>query len=218
MYRFKTYEQRDDESRYSVKESKKSNLTVVTVRSADNILIESILKGDGQSFEKLYNKYCREFLLICIRYAKSKVEAEDFLQDAFITVYKDLPKFNSEIAGFRTWARRVVVNVCLQKVRKLSHKVVIEDIQAVENHSNDLKNTPLESLSIKEMSSLIQQLPDGYRTVFNMYVIDGFDHKEIAEQLNISPSTSRTQLMKAKKILKQQYLLNEEYLDLPKYG
>lgn len=218
MHRLKPHEQRNDKWRYSAREPKKSNLTLVTVRSADNLLIESILKGNERAFETLYNKYSREFLLICMRYSKSKVEAEDFLQDSFITIYKDLSKFKPEIAGFRTWARRVVVNVCLQRVRKLSYKMVIEDIQTIKQQPNEIKETPLESLSLKEMTSLIQQLPSGYRTVFNLYVIDGFDHKEIAEKLNITASTSRTQLMKAKKILRQQYLLNDEYIILPKYG
>ena len=218
MHRLKPHEQRNDKWRYSAREPKKSNLTLVTVRSADNLLIESILKGNERAFETLYNKYSREFLLICMRYSKSNVEAEDFLQDSFITIYKDLSKFKPEIAGFRTWARRVVVNVCLQRVRKLSYKMVIEDIQTIKQQPNEIKETPLESLSLKEMTSLIQQLPSGYRTVFNLYVIDGFDHKEIAEKLNITASTSRTQLMKAKKILRQQYLLNDEYIILPKYG
>ncbi len=194
---------------------KASNLTV---KSTDLKLISAILEGNRAAFNELYNLYAKDFFLTCLRYAKNRADAEDYLQDAFVTLYKDLKQFDSSKATFKTWARRVVVNVCLQKVRKSSFKVIIEDIQNLVHSPAGNHINPLEELSLKEMTALISNLPSGYRTVFNMHVIDGFSHQEIAEYLNITASTSRTQLMKAKKLLKKQMQSKESYLAVPQYG
>ncbi len=190
----------------------------MTIKSTDLKLISSILEGNREAFNELYRLYAKDFFLTCLRYAKNKADAEDYLQDAFVTLYKDLKQFDSDKASFRTWANRVVVNVCLQKVRKSSYKVIIEDIQNLVHTPSVNHNNALEQLSLKEMTKLISGLPSGYRTVFNMYVIDGFSHQEIAEYLNITASTSRTQLMKAKKILKKQMSTDESFRAVPQYG
>jgi len=136
-------------------------------------------------------------MLTCLRYMKSRVDAEDALQDAFISIYKDLKNYDPERSQFTTWSNRIVINSCLQKIRKKSVLNVFEDIFEMRNN---LSNDPraLSELNLQEMTALIQRMPKGYRTVFNLYVIDGFTHKEISEKLGISIGTSKSQLMRAK--------------------
>lgn len=175
----------------------------MSIIQSDIKLIESILSGNQHSFRELYNRYKREFLLVCMRYSTCKSEAEDYLQEGFIKIYKDLDKFNPLRGAFKPWAYRVVINTCLQKIRSKKTKLLNLDINS--DPSMDLGHNAgiIEQLSLQELTELIQDLPQGYRTVFNMYIIDGFSHKEIASSLSISESTSKTQLFKAKKHLQQ---------------
>ena len=132
------------------------------------------------------------------------MESEDFFQEAFIKIYKDLHQYNANKGAFKSWAYRVVINVCLQKLRsKKSNLVAIDSSEAISldlSHHDEI----IESLSLQELTGLIQTLPEGYRVVFNMFVIDGYSHKDIANTLSISESTSKTQLLKAKRKLQQQ--------------
>ena len=144
--------------------------------------------------------------MVCLRYGKDRSTAQDYLQDAFVNIFKNLKQFDTSRGAFESWAKRVTVNVCLADIRKNTlYSVNISGAEQVE--SNDV--SALSSLSLQEMMAHIQQLPTGYRTVFNMYVIDGFSHKEIAEQLNVSVSTSKSQLMKARNILQKKIVVNQ---------
>jgi len=166
----------------------------------DIAVINRILEGDKRAFELLYSKYSRFYLLTCLRYVRSRAEAEDMLQEACIKIYRDLYQFNSEKASFINWSRRVVINTCLMALRKKSVFDHMDNIFEIGGNIS-VESNALEKLKLQDLTKLIQSLPSGYRTVFNMYVIDGYSHVEIAEALGISVSTSKTQLMKARKML-----------------
>lgn len=176
----------------------------MSIIQTDINLIESILNGNQKSFRDLYERYKREFMLVCMRYSKCRMEAEDFLQEGFIKVYKDLNQFNPSKGAFKPWAYRVMINVCLQKLRaKKAHLIALDSSEV--SHLNDGDHDQIiETLSLQELTKLIQTLPEGYRLVFNMFVIDGYSHKEIAKTLDVSESTSKTQLLKAKRKLQQE--------------
>ena len=163
-------------------------------------IINQILQGNKKAFRVLYDKYGRLFMLICKRYFSSKQDSEDMLQEAFISIFRDLKQFDQERGQFQHWAKRVVINTCLQRIRK---KTVLDDFDNLEDKQFDMGVSPdvLSTLSLQDLTSVIHKLPTGRRIVFNMYVIDGYTHKEISEQLGISVSTSKTQLMRAKKVL-----------------
>ncbi len=163
-------------------------------------LITKSLKGDQRAFKGLYDRHKRVLFLVCLRYSRNRADAEDYLQDAFITIFRKLDQFDTSRGVFEAWARRVTINTCLERLRK--HSLYAVNIsQAV--HLPSQETDALSQMSLKELVSLIQTLPAGYQTIFNLYVIDGFTHKEIAEQLGISISTSKTQLMKARNMLQK---------------
>lgn len=172
--------------------------------------IEQVLAGKKNAFKTLYSKYARHHFLTCLRYVKVKPVAEDLLQDAYLNIYKNLKQFNPERAKFSTWSNRVVINTCLMHLRKNDVFNKSDDINQVDAKSNNLveQSKAIGQLGLKELTTLIQKLPKGYRTVFNLYVIDGYSHQEIANILNISISTSKTQLLKAKKALQNEILTN----------
>lgn len=164
-------------------------------------LVQFIVKGDQSKFRELYNRHKRNIFLTCLRYAKSKSEAEDFLQDAFVNIYNSMHQFNPKKGKLNAWMTRVTVNTCLMHLRKKSLQFVNADlVEDLANKQQDNLST-MDQLSLQEITRLIQSLPDGYRTVFNMHVMDGYTHKEIAEYLGISENTSKSQLFKARKQL-----------------
>lgn len=166
-------------------------------------LIKRIKRGDRQSFEFLYKKYSRKHFLTCLRYLKNRDDAQDLLQESYIVIYRDLYQFDESKGKFLSWSNRVVINVCLQHLRKKKHFVELENLNQIPHIPSNDQELGSE-LSLKDLTKIIANLPNGYRTVFNMYVIDGFSHKEISDELGISISTSKTQLMKAKNMLQKQ--------------
>ncbi|NNL90741.1 MAG: sigma-70 family RNA polymerase sigma factor [Saprospiraceae bacterium] len=167
----------------------------------DISVVSKILRGDQAAFKLLYNKYSKVYLLICLRYVKSRSDAEDMLQESWIKIYNDLKQFNPSKGKFIHWSKRIVINTCLQKLRKNSALDSFENIFEIGLNISTTNNA-IDKLSLQELTKVIQSLPKGYRTVFNMYVIDGYSHKEISTILEISESTSKTQLLKAKRFLK----------------
>ncbi|MCX7955137.1 MAG: sigma-70 family RNA polymerase sigma factor [Bacteroidales bacterium] len=165
-------------------------------------LIEKLKKQDFKAQKLLYKKYCSKFLGICMRFAKNKHEAEDILQDSFIKIYKKISQFNFE-GSFEGWMKRIIINTAISYYRK-NHKwynVEINDSIINEEQSNFSFNIDDYELTTEEILKVIQSLSPGYRIVFNLYAIEGYSHKEIAEMLNINISTSKSQYSRAKKIL-----------------
>jgi len=178
-------------------------------------LIGLLLKGDQSKFQELYARYKRNVFLVCLRYAKNRSDAEDFLQDSFINIYKSMHQYDDKKGKLGAWMNRIAINTCLMHLRKKSLKLVSSDIVDDLSSKKDSSMSGLDKLSLQELTQLIQSLPNGYRVVFNMYIIDGYTHKEIAEHLSISISTSKSQLYKARTQL--QNILKSTNQEL-KYG
>jgi RNA polymerase sigma-70 factor (ECF subfamily) len=169
-------------------------------RSDQDILI-GCLNGDRKSQEELYNKYAARMMAVCMRYTKSKEEAEDIFHEAFVKVFNHLNDFKLQ-NSFEGWIRRVMVNTAINHFHKNKAMKIVDDI---DNHHNTFAEAPeiLGSLQNDELMQMISSLPTGYRMVFNMAVIEGYQHKEIAELLKINEGTSKSQLAKAKALLKR---------------
>jgi len=180
-------------------------------RQKEHILIKKILNGDKQAFRMLYTNYVKAFMLICLRYIKQRHDAEDILQDSFVKIYRALHKYDESKGSFYSWSKRIIINECLQSLRKKKHEFSF-DVFPDSEKIIKLNQETEEQLSLQELTELIQALPKGYRTIFNLYVIDGFKHQEIAEMMNIAESTSKTQLLKAKKMLQGQIKKKEKIL------
>lgn len=164
-------------------------------------IIRSCKRGDRKCQMELYEAYKNSLFAICLRYFKDRHKAEDMLQEGFILIYKNLDKFDSTKGTFYTWASRVVVNVILGDLRKNKIKLAYNEVLPDDQQSD--YNVPIHNMSMVELVKTIQTLPDGYRMVFNMYVMEGMTHKEISEKVGISINTSKTQLMNAKKAMRQ---------------
>lgn len=177
----------------------------------EHILVKQVAKGSEDAVRQLYKMYDRYWFRICLRYGGSRFEADDIFQEGLLAVFKDVKQFNPEKGSFKGWSSKVFVNAALRYLKKNQWQQSFTDINLAQNYE-ELSEGILDQLSAKELTALIQQLPSGYRVVFNMYVLEGYKHKEIAEVLNINIGTSKSQLSKAKQILRnkiEQLFLNE---------
>lgn len=163
-------------------------------------IIRESASGNLAAQEKLYRQFAPKMFGVCLRYAKDATEAEDMLQEGFIKVFTNIKKFREE-GSFEGWIRRIMVNVSLEKYRKqhLVHPVEDVGIYDTLSESGDI----IEQISADELIGLIRDLPPRYRMVFNLYVMEGMNHKEISEEMQISVGTSKSNLARAREILKQ---------------
>lgn len=150
--------------------------------------------------EELYKRFAPKMYAVCMRYANNADDAQDLLQEGFIKVYRNLEKFRAE-GSFEGWVRRVFVNTSIEHFRRKNTLYSITEKE--ENVIEDSDITALDNLAEKDIIALVQELSPGYRTVFNMYVIEGYSHKEIGKILGISEGTSKSQLARAKAILQK---------------
>jgi RNA polymerase sigma factor (sigma-70 family) len=158
-------------------------------------IVEGCLKGDPRWQKILFEKYYGKMLAVCQRYSKNRDEARDILQEGFIKVFQKLDQFSFG-SSFEGWIRRIMVNTSIDFYRKSATEPLMSDIDIagyVPGHHDIISD-----MSYDELLGIIQHLPAGYKIVFNMYVIEGFSHKEIAEVLNFSEGTSKSQLAKAR--------------------
>ncbi len=162
-------------------------------------LIENCLKGDRKSQKALYELYAPKLFSICLRYTKNQMDAEDVLQDAFIKLFNNLHKFKGE-GSFEGWIRRIFVNTAIEHLR--SKKIVTADCEVIENSISDKQPSALDNLYTKDLLKTSNTLSTGYQTVFHLYAVEGFSHKEIADQLGITESTSKSQYSRAKGLLR----------------
>ena len=150
--------------------------------------------------EELYRRFAPKMYAVCLRYAGNAEEAEDILQEGFIKIFKKLDSFRSE-GSFEGWIRRIFVNTAIEHFRR---KRYLQPVTEKEENTIEGKYISiLDELAEQDILSLVQQLSPGYRTVFNMYVVEGYTHKEIADLLGISEGTSKSQLSRAKVILQE---------------
>lgn len=164
-------------------------------------LIKSCAKKNRRAREELYHKYEKKLFQVCLKYCRSREEAEDHLHDVFIEIFENIKKYNGQ-GSFEGWMKRIAINMAIDKYRKKrTYSLKHEKIQVL---SEDVTIAADElPASIEDIMILIMQLPDQYRLVFNLYQLDGYSHKEIAHMLNISEGTSKSNLHRAKIKLKE---------------
>jgi len=168
---------------------------------SDRQLIEGVLKKDPKAQETMYRRFAPKMYGVCLRFARNTMEAEDILQEGFIKVYTYLKDYRYE-GSFEGWIRRTFVNTAINFYRRKSKELLEVSIQQHEI-AVPFNATIIENLSVKELLKLIQELPEGYRIVFNLNVMEGYTHKEIAELLGISENTSKSQLSRARTALQK---------------
>jgi RNA polymerase sigma factor (sigma-70 family) len=170
-----------------------------TNESHDEIsLIKACSNGDNLAFKKIYEIHSGTMYSICLRYMNNDDEAKDALQEGFIKVFNNIGKFTFS-GSFEGWMKRIFVNTSIELIRKRKRHLDVSEL-----NSNELPLTAkieTGTMDAEKMMTLVQQLPEGYRTVFNMFIIDGYSHKEISEYLGINENTSKSQLFKARKQL-----------------
>ena len=180
-------------------------MTVLFVKEPENLgvvtekeLIHGCIQENRRCQREVFQRYAGHMLTVCLRYARHRLEAEDILQDAFIKVFDNITKFEFK-GSFEGWIRRIVVNTALKNYQRSSfqqEKIGLEDELEI-----PIDPAIYSDLHEEDLLNLIGRLPDGYRVVFNLFAIEGYSHKEIADTLNIKESTSRSQLVKARKLL-----------------
>lgn len=167
----------------------------------DEILVQKCVSGNGEAQRELFNRFSPLMLGVAMRYIKDKERAEDVIQDGFIKVYKNLYRFEHK-GSLEGWIRRIVVNTALDQLRK--NKKNINDLHLDDSKFEIVqKSEAIGILETEILMDIVQQLPDGYRVVFNMFAIEGYTHKEIAKSLKISESTSKSQYSRAKSVLRK---------------
>ena len=171
-------------------------------------LVKKCVQNDRKAQAEVYQIYSGKFFALCLKYSPNYQEAQDNLQDGFITIFKKIEQYNHS-GSFEGWMKRIVINTTLQKYRhknllSLVTEDIPEEITTVEINE--------ETVSIDFLLNIIQKLPDRYRLVFNLYILDGYSHKEISKELNISEGTSKSNLSRARLILKSKIEVNFQNL------
>jgi len=162
-----------------------------------NQLIQNCKKNDAQAQSELYQLFSGKLFSICLKYSRNYAEAEDNLQDAFVTIFNKISQFNNK-GSFEGWLKRITINTALQCYRNKGVFEIVNE-EKIEDITLEIED---DELSIDYLLKIIQELPDRYRLVFNLYALDGYSHKEIASMLKISTGTSKSNLARARQILK----------------
>jgi RNA polymerase sigma-70 factor (ECF subfamily) len=172
-------------------------------------VISECIAGNQKAQAKLYHQFAPKMFGVCLRYAKDSTEAEDNMQDGFIKVFTNLKTFRHD-GSLEGWIRRIMINVSLEKIRKQHLLYPVEDVAIYDsvNFSDDV----IAKIAADDLMKLIQELPPRYRLVFNLYVIEGMSHQEIAQEMSITQGTSKSNLARAREILKKK--VQENYGEL----
>lgn len=170
-----------------------------------DILLDGCRKGDRKAQKRLFDRLSPKMFPLCIRYMGNRESAEDVLQEGFITLFSRLDSYAGK-GSFEGWARKLFVNTALMQLRKNDALAGSDDIDTARSLSSEAPSA-METLGYRELMKLIASLPEGLRTVFNLYVIEGYSHKEIAEALGMEEATSRSKLQRAR--IRLQELMKE---------
>ena len=162
-------------------------------------LIKKCINQDAKAQSQLYKQYASKLFSLCLKYSKNYAEAEDNLHDAFITVFSKIDQYKNK-GSFEGWLKRIAINTSLQRYRENVGVFDIVNEGNIEDVTVDIND---EDINIDFLLKIIQELPDRYRLVFNLYVLDGYSHVEISELINISAGTSKSNLARARMILKE---------------
>lgn len=180
----------------------------------DQDLVQLCAREDAAAQRILFERYASTMLGVCFRYVKSKDEAQDVLQDGFIKVFNNLAKFRGE-SSLQTWITRIMINTALNYIKSNEKFRWDSDVDELEDNGH-FTTEQFHLIDTNVLMECIQQLPAGYRVVLNMYAIEGYSHKEIATELDITESTSRSQFARAKALLEKR--LTVLGFDTKKYG
>jgi len=170
---------------------------------AEEVIHTMAVDGDEKAFKAIYDMLSGKMYSLCLRYAGNKNDADDLFQEGIIRVYKNLDSFKG-LGPFEGWARRIFVNTCLDHLKNKQKLIFSELTDSIDVTSTEL--TGIRKLTQADLLKIIQQLPNGYRTIVNLYLVEEYNHKEIAEMLGISEGTSKSQLSRAKLILQKNIL------------
>jgi len=163
-------------------------------------IIEGCLKNNRADQFRLYSIFSKKMYGICLRYAVNSDEANDFLQEGFIKVFEKLETFRGQ-GRIEGWITRIIINTAIEKIRGRVHFLPLEELS--ENGLGSDDNVGAINIEVLELLKIIQELPERYRLVFNLSVIEGFDHQEIAQMLGVNESTSRSNLARARSLLRK---------------
>ena len=170
----------------------------------EELLIEGCRRSDRKYQEQLYRKYADEMYIVCLAYEKDRDAVKDILQDAFVKVFRNIGNYNRK-GSFKGWIRRIVVNTAIDHFRlKNNHLNNDVDIETIADYTPDRINDP-NNTNAKDILRMVERLPEGARIIFNLFALEGFSHKEIAEQLNISEGTSKSQYSRARQLLQERF-------------
>jgi RNA polymerase sigma factor (sigma-70 family) len=179
----------------------------------EEAILQGCLKNLATAQRELYNRYSPKMLAVCYRFAHNREDAEDMLQEGFIKVFSQMHTFQSK-GAFEGWIRRIIVHTCINNLKK--NKRFNESLDIVHAHGVQVREESVPSIvQAKQIVECIRILPIGYRTVLNLYAIEGYSHKEIADMLDIEESTSRSQYTRAKQML-EDILIKKKILSKPR--
>ncbi|MES1160779.1 MAG: sigma-70 family RNA polymerase sigma factor [Bacteroidota bacterium] len=179
----------------------------------EEAILQGCLKNEAAAQRELYNRYSPKMLAVCYRFAHNREDAEDMLQEGFIKVFSQMHTFLNK-GAFEGWIRRIIVHTCINNLKK--NKRFNESLDIVHAHGIQVREESVPSIvQAKQIVECIRILPIGYRTVLNLYAIEGYSHKEIADMLDIEESTSRSQYTRAKQML-EDILIKKKILPKPR--
>lgn len=176
-------------------------------------IISGCIKKKRKAQDAFFKKYNGLLFGVCLRYTSNRFEAEDVMQEGLVKIYKNMHMY-SPGRSFEGWIRRIMINTAITYYRKMQKHAYHDDVSEISVASSDSALFSECEFTKEELLNTISELPNGYRTVFNLYVIEGYKHKEIAEKLKIDINTSKSQLSRAKKLL-QQKLISLSAIKLP---
>lgn len=182
-------------------------MKVIDLQQHQAEIIGKALQNDRSAQQKIYSQYAPKMLSVCRQYIKDIHHAEDLMITSFMKVFTNLKNFENK-GSFEGWIRRIMINECISFIRVQKRVSFLEDEFYVENTFNNIES----GLSVDDIQTLIDNLPDGYKMIFNLYAIEGFKHNEIADMLGINEGTSKSQLSHARRILQEQINQRKNYV------
>ncbi|MGB0805104.1 MAG: RNA polymerase sigma factor [Salibacteraceae bacterium] len=188
-----------------------STLKNLERRMTEDEIIKACLNNNARAQKTLFERYSPRLMGVCLRYAQDRDEANDMLQDGFIKIFQKMSSYSGK-GAFGGWMHRTMTNTCLDAIRKNKKFRFSVDITEAEDKVN-VTESALSEIRTKELLELIQKLPDGYRVVFNLFAIEGYGHKEIAEKLEITENTSKSQYRKARLWLQKELVKLDKILE-----
>jgi RNA polymerase sigma-70 factor (ECF subfamily) len=175
-----------------------------SMRMTETDLIKACVSKNPRAQRILYDRYSAKLMTVCRRYCSSTEEAEDAFQEGFVKIFNKISEYKYE-GSFDGWLRKVMVNTVIDMMRRNKKHAYHEDVTDLPNIVANA-HSPLDAMSANELMELLKTLPDGYRTVFNLFAIEGYSHKEIAEMLGIGESTSKSQFLRARAYIQKKLI------------